>query len=444
MKQILLLSLALATFLTLSTDASSFSTDTDQGAVAAVPLIVNPHYKRNTPAHIQKLNKRYPDIKIQAGGGDNGIVSSGITGRVAIANVNSDLEYYGTVKVGTPAQLLRLNFDTGSSDIWFPSTACSTPACKSKHHTRFNPSSSSTYKKDGRPWKVEYGDGSVVSGQLASEIINVGGVQVRQTVGLATNVSSQFKNSPEDGIFGLGFSALMSVKGINTFMDNAIKGTLKQPLVSVFLPSSRRNGGQGGHVLFGGIDHSRFNDKLHYVPVTQKGYWQVKLDAFKVPVPSSSNSTGNDARKPIEISLQNQDAIIDTGTTLIVLSTTAAKKIHSSIPGSTLHPELGWLVPCTLRNRRHPSSSSSSSSSSINNKEAIAFKLNGKCFHVPLADLAFEAVEGLGEKGEWCLSGVQGGQEGLWILGDVFIKNHYAVFEYSPENPRVGLSPLKN
>ncbi|KAK3839801.1 MAG: aspartic peptidase domain-containing protein, partial [Linnemannia gamsii] len=139
--------------------------------------------------------------------------------------------------------------------------------------------------------------------------------------------------------------------------------------------------------------------------------------------------------------LQNQDAILDTGTTLIILSTAAAKKIHSSIPGSTLHPKLGWLVPCALYNRRHLSSSSSSST---NNKDAIAFKLNGKCFHVPLADLAFEAVEGLGEKGEWCLSGVQGGQEGLWILGDVFIKNHYVVFEYSSKNPRVGLSPLKN
>ncbi|KAK3839802.1 MAG: aspartic peptidase domain-containing protein [Linnemannia gamsii] len=292
MKLILLLSLALATSLSISSDASSLSTDIDQGAIAAVPLIANPHYKRNTPAHIQKLNKRYPNIKIQAGGGDNGVVSSGTTGRVTLVNVNSDLEYYGTVKVGTPAQPLRLIFDTGSSDIWFPSTACSTPACKSKHRTRFNPSSSSTYKKDDRPWKVEYGDGSVVSGHLASEIINVGGVQVRQTIGLATNVSSQFKNSPEDGIFGLGFGALTSVKGIDTFMNNAINGPLKQPLVSVFLPSSHRNGGQGGHVLFGGIDHSRFNDKLHYVPVTQRGYWQVKLDAFKVPALSSSNSTG--------------------------------------------------------------------------------------------------------------------------------------------------------
>ncbi|KAF9123665.1 hypothetical protein BGW39_008794 [Mortierella sp. 14UC] len=440
-----LLSLALATSLLLSSDASSPSIAISQGAIAAVPLTLNPHYKRNTPAHIQKLNKRYPNIKVRAGGDGGNIVSSGTTGRVGLVNVKSDLEYYGTVKVGTPAQLLRLNFDTGSSDIWFPSTSCSTSACKSNHHSLFDPSKSSTYKKDGRHWKVEYGDGSVASGQLAYELINIGGVQVRQTIGLATNVSKQFKNSPEDGVFGLGFSSLMSVKGVNTFMDNAINGTLKQPVVSILLPSSRRNGGRNGHILFGGIDHSRFTSQLHYVPVTQKGYWQVKLDAFKVPVLISNKTNANTAaaenkaRNPIEIPLQNQDAILDTGTTLIILSSTAAKKIHSSIPGSTLHPKLGWLVPCSLRNRRPTSSTSFSS----NKKDAIAFKLNGKCFHVPLADLAFEAVQGLGKEGEWCLSGVQGGQEGLWILGDVFIKNHYAVFDYSPEKPRVGLAPLK-
>ncbi|KAF9909836.1 hypothetical protein EC991_008007, partial [Linnemannia zychae] len=322
--------------------------------------------------------------------------------------------YYGMIKLGKPAQLLCLNFDIGSSDIWFSSISCSTAACKFNHRTLFNPSKSSTYKKDGRLWKVEYGDGSAVNGQLASELIDISGVQVRQTVGLATNVSKQFRNSPEDGVFGLGFNSLVSVKGVNTFMDNAINGTLKQPVVSILLPLSRRSGDRKGHVMFGGIDRSSFAGQLHHVLVTQM-------------------DTG---RKPIEVPLQSQDAILDTGTTLVILSSTAAKKIHSSISGSNLHPQLGWLVPCSLRNRGPTSSSS-------NNKDAIAFKLNGTCFHVPLADVAFKTVQGLGKEGEWCLSGVQGGQKGLWILGDVFLKNHYAVFDYSPEKPRVGLAPLK-
>ncbi|KAG9066462.1 hypothetical protein KI688_001688 [Linnemannia hyalina] len=428
MKLALLLSLALATTTTFS-NASPL----DEG-IGAVPLVLNPDYIHNTPAHIQKLNKRYPNIKIKAG---EGFVSA-CTGKVGLVNVNPDLEYYGVVKVGTPAQTLNLIFDTGSSDIWFPSTSCSTPACKV--HTRFNSSKSSTYKKDNRPWKIEYGDGSFANGYLASEIVNAGGVQVRQTVGLAKNVSDKFKDSPEDGIFGLGFNTLLSVKGVSTFMDNAIAtsaknktkgGVLKQPVVSVFLPSLRKNGGRNGHVLFGGIDHSQYTGQLHYVPVTQKGFWQVKLDAFKIPtLPSKeASSAAHNRNKPawVEHATPKQEAILDTGTTLIIVSTSAAKLIHSSIPGATLDQKLGYLVPCALRNT--PSSS------------VIGFKLNGKYLKVPLADLAFEAVDG--EKGETCLSGVQGGQEGLWILGDVFIKNNYCVFDHSPLNPRVGLAPLK-
>ncbi|KAG0282332.1 hypothetical protein BGZ96_000593, partial [Linnemannia gamsii] len=406
MRLMLLLSMALATTtLSLSSNASPLT----EGGFGAIPLILNPSYKHNTPAHIQKLNKRYPNIKIKAG---TGLLSAG-TGKVGLVNVNPDLEYYGAVKIGTPAQTLQLTFDTGSSDIWFPTTTCSTAACKA--HTRFNPSKSSTYKKDPRPWEIKYGDGSSASGHLASEIVNVGGdVQLRQTVGLAENVSDEFKDVPEDGVFGLGFGTLMSVKGVNTFMDNAIassaknktEGVLKQPVVSVFLPSLRKNGGRDGHVLFGGIDHSRYTGSLHYVPVTHKGFWQLKLDAFKTPsnLKNAASNTANTGNKPrwTEFALPKQEVILDTGTTLIIISTAAAKKIHSSIPGSTLDPKLGYLVPCSLRST--PSSS------------AIGFKLNGKYFKVPVADLAFEAVDG--EKGKTCLSGVQGGQTGLWILGD--------------------------
>ncbi|KAF9092747.1 hypothetical protein BGX29_010300 [Mortierella sp. GBA35] len=427
MKVILLVSLGMATALAVSEAIP------DEGP-GAVPLILNPDYKHNTPAQIHKMNRRYPNMKIKGGNAS--------TGKVGLVNVSPDLEYYGAVKVGTPGQTLRLNFDSGSSDIWFPSTSCSSKACKA--HTRFNPAKSSTYKKDGRPWKIGYGDGSTANGILGSDIVNVGGIKLRQTVGLATNESSQFASSPEDGLFGLGFNTLQSVKGVKTFMDNALalsssssskknNSVLRQPVVSVFLPSYRRNGGRHGHVLFGSIDHSRYLGKLHYVPVTHKGFWQIKVDAVKIP---TTTTTTKNAATDVQFATPKQEVILDTGTTLIVLSDAAAKKIHKGIKGAVHDPNLGWLVPCSLR---HPTTTSSPSSK--NNDKKISFKLNGKYFDVPLADLAYEAVDG--DVGKTCLSGIQGGQEGLWILGDVFIKNNYCVFDHSLPNPRVGLAPLK-
>jgi len=75
-------------------------------------------------------------------------------------------------------------------------------------------------------------------------MVSVGGVSVRQTIGLATAESSQFASSPADGLFGLGFDTIESVSGVKTFLDNAIAaGALAQPVVSVFLPSERRFNG---------------------------------------------------------------------------------------------------------------------------------------------------------------------------------------------------------
>ncbi|KAG0305941.1 hypothetical protein BGZ98_003271 [Dissophora globulifera] len=362
----------------------------------SVPLTRNPHFKHNTKAQMAKLNRRYPGVNILAGS----------IGTVPLTDVSPDLEYYGSVSVGTPAQVVKLDFDTGSSDIWFPSSTCTTSACKK--HVRFNSAKSSTFKKDGRSWRISYGDGSSASGTLGSDIVNVGGVSVRQTIGLATQESSQFGSSPEDGLFGLGFNTIESVKGVKTFMDNAIAGgAIAQPVVSVYLPSVRRNGGVGGEYLFGGIDSSKFTGSLTYVPVTQKGYWQVAIDDAGY----NGQSLG-----------QSSEGIIDTGTTLIIVGDDAAQAIHDNISGATNDPNNGWLVPCSL-------------SSST---DTISFTMGGTAFNVAVADLAYED---LGDGSGNCFSGVQGGQNDLWILGDVFIKNNYCVFSQT-SSPSIGIAPL--
>ncbi|KAF9923356.1 hypothetical protein FBU30_006572 [Linnemannia zychae] len=392
MKVTALVSLAVAVLAI--ADASPLKVSPKHGH--AVPLTRNPNYKHNTKAQIAKMNRRYPGINILAGS----------TGSVPLTDVSPDLEYYGTVSVGTPGQNFKLDFDTGSSDIWFPSSSCTTTACKK--HARFNSANSSTFQKDGRKWTISYGDGSSASGILGSDMVNVGGISVRQTIGLATSESTQFGSSPEDGLFGLGFNTIESVSGVKTFLDNAIAaGALASPVVSVFLPSERRNGGVGGSYLFGGIDSTKYTGSLTYVPVTQQGYWQIHI----------SDATVNG------VSLgQSSEGIIDTGTTLIIVGDAAASAIHKNISGAINDPYNGWLVPCSLK-------------TSTGN---IGFQMGGKIFTVALADLAYEDM---GDGSGNCFSGVQGGQNGLWILGDVFIKNNYCVFSQT-SSPSIGIAPL--
>ena len=53
---------------------------------------------------------------------------------------NIDLLYYGEVRVGTPAQSLTVQVDTGSADLWVPANC---PKCIGK---QFKPEQSRTYQ----------------------------------------------------------------------------------------------------------------------------------------------------------------------------------------------------------------------------------------------------------------------------------------------------------
>lgn len=52
------------------------------------------------------------------------------------------------------------------------------------------------------------------------------------------------------------------------------QGTIKEPVFSFWLNRNAQDK-EGGEIVFGGVDPNHFKGKHTYVPVTQKGYWQV-------------------------------------------------------------------------------------------------------------------------------------------------------------------------
>lgn len=65
----------------------------------------------------------------------------------------------------------------------------------------------------GATWSITYGDGSSASGDVYIDSVSVGAVNnPQQAVEAAQQISSQFQQSPGDGLLGLAFSSINTGK----------------------------------------------------------------------------------------------------------------------------------------------------------------------------------------------------------------------------------------
>ncbi|KAF9438892.1 hypothetical protein BGZ76_003578 [Entomortierella beljakovae] len=131
---------------------------------------------------------------------------------VALQDLTADTVYIGTISIGTPPQNFSMVFDTGSSDTWVPSMACVSPACLTL--IRYNSNMSSTYHIEDKPFDIKYGDGSHVSGTTGLDRVTISGTVVaNQSFGMAAVDDSTIAKKGVDGVVGLGFGRVASVKG---------------------------------------------------------------------------------------------------------------------------------------------------------------------------------------------------------------------------------------
>ncbi|KAK7472627.1 hypothetical protein VKT23_000740 [Stygiomarasmius scandens] len=143
--------------------------------------------------------------------------------------------YYGTIYIGTPPQVFKLNIDTGSADMWVQASGPDMSAEKSY----YDPEQSSTYSDPGTDFSVVYEAGQV-QGQTAVDNITVAGISVQQqTFGVVTLESEDFDQYPYDGIIGMAFSTVAR-SGAPTFFENAWReNNFVLPIFSIHLARSQ-------------------------------------------------------------------------------------------------------------------------------------------------------------------------------------------------------------
>merc|ERR1712054_289910 len=204
-----------------------------------------------------------------------------------------------------------------------------------------------------------------------------------------------------DGLLGLGFKSI-SEYNIPTPSESMIDQKLiSEPVFAFYLQA---DASQEGELVFGGIDKDHYTGDLVDVPLISETYWEVSLDAMKFggsPVISSS-----------------QKAIIDSGTSLLAGPKESVDALAKQVGATSLMGK-EYTIDCSKK-------------ASLPNLEVT---LGGKAFTLTPDDYVL-SVSGQ------CLFAFMGidvppPRGPLWIMGDVFMRKYYCVFDYGNKKMRI-------
>jgi cathepsin D len=313
----------------------------------------------------------------------------------------ADSQYYGPIALGNPPQNFTVIFDTGSSNLWVPSTKCSKLDVACQTHNKYNSSASSTYVANGEYFEIEYGTGRL-SGFLSQDTLWISDLQVlNQVFAEATKEPGvTFSAAKFDGILGLAFESI-SVDAVTPVWYNIMSQKLVDQNVFSFWLSKNEDATIGGELILGGVDTNRFTGPITYAPLFSETYWAIYVDNVLVNASSIGACPSTGCR-----------SICDSGTSLI----TGPSKDIAVINGQ-LGCKTNFEGECIF-----------SSCNNINTLPVISFVISGRKFDLQPSD--YVLVEGT-----TCLSGFMGLDLDPpvgpgWILGDVFISTYYSVFDF--------------
>jgi len=253
------------------------------------------------------------------------------------------------------------------------------------------------------------GDGSSASGDVGTDTLVLGGLSVEnQSIELASKLSSSFAQGTGDGLLGLAFGSINTVQPepVPTPVENMITQQDIPQNAELFTAFLADESGDSFYT-FGYIDQDALGGQTpSYTPVdNSQGFWM--FDS------GSASINGKTVQR------SGNTAIADTGTTLALIDDATLEQIYAAIPGAKQSTQQqGWVFPKDTPTESLPT---------------VSFAVGDNLFTVQKEDLAFQD---LGDGTVY--GGIQsrGSQQDFDILGDVFLRGIYAIFDQG--NTRFG------
>ncbi len=261
----------------------------------------------------------------------------------------------------------------------------------------FDPAASSSYSEvEGERFSISYGSGRA-EGTVGMDTVSIGSLSSTAEFGLITSANG-FGEDQFDGLCGLAFSAI-AVDGITPFFSQLVEsGEVSTAQFAFDLKEHNPS------LTLGGYDESR---DIWWTPLLSETYFEFAMSDIAVDG-TSYNSVSS--------------AISDTGTSDLVGPSSDVASIGAAV-GAAYNSRYGvWYVECE-------------DTSSLKDM-VITLESDGesKDFTFSPSDYIFEY-----DDYDLCVVGIYGMSNlDFWILGDVFIRKYYTV--YDMEGDRVGFA----
>ncbi|XP_023496096.1 renin [Equus przewalskii] len=322
-----------------------------------------------------------------------------------------DTQYYGEIGIGTPPQTFKVIFDTGSANLWVPSTKCSPLYAACEIHSLYDSSESSSYMENGTEFTIRYGSGKV-KGFLSQDMVTVGGITVTQTFAEVTELPLiPFMLAKFDGVLGMGFPA-QAVGGVTPVFDHILsQRVLKEDVFSVYYSRNSKNSHLlGGEIVLGGSDPQYYQGNFHYVSVSKTDSWQIKMKGVSV-------------RSATLLCEEGCMVVVDTGASYISGPTSSLRLLMETLGAKELSSD-EYVVNCNQ----------------VPTLPDISFHLGGRAYTLTSADYVLQDPYSNDDLCTLALHGldVPPPTGPVWVLGASFIRKFYT--EFDRHNNRIGFA----